>query len=487
MFVMSKQVGINKNIEKGLRELVSELRYNPSSYPSPRELRDIISKVGRSILISLQSESKNGSLEAYSIYGRFYYDVGIASAYLYLTHDLKLDEKMTLEIISRATEVLMGFKSPMDLEEGNRAIVEKLVEIIKESGTVYLLEYASELGVIYNDGERWHVTPLSEFFLKLPPLEMAKALLTLEIVLSRGNFYIMTKDFLEQLAFLFSRSKTHMIDFIADRTGYSPELTIHWLERLNSLGIIAFKDGHRRVEITSFGEIVMNEVLSAENPYAELFKSIMKGDLPPLSSSIGIKELEKLKDDPLLFSRRKELEQAIKNLDQGNYVAAYRTVIPVIEYLLREIAVKEGIAGTNVGMKSLAGKLCGAKWISERTEALVKALGRDTDVHGLESIDQENASFNASLAFMTLSEILKDYRRHTFLRKVLRIVAKEVGMKPKELLKAYPNDRNTIHVQFISDNIIRVTIHGSQVFEAKKINGKIKLRRVRLRTLTQNI
>ena len=117
----------------------------------------------------------------------------------------------------------------------------------------------------------------------------------------------------------------------------------------------------------------------------------------------------------------------------------------------------------------------------------MKALGRDTDVHGLESIDQENASFNASLAFMTLSEILKDYRRHTFLRKVLRIVAKEVGMKPKELLKAYPSDRNTIHVQFISDNIIRVTIHESHVYEAKKINGKIKLKHVGLKTLTQNI
>jgi hypothetical protein len=487
MFVMSKQVGINKNIEKGLRELISELRVNPSSYPSLRELRDIISKVGRSILMSLQSESKNGSLEAHSIFGRFYYDVGIASAYLYLTHDLKLDEKMTLEIISRATEVLMGFKSLWDLKRQNRALVEKLVEIIKESGTVYLLEYASELGVIYYDGERWHVTPLSEFLLKLPPLEMSKALLTLEVVLSRGNIYCMTRDFLERLIFLFSRSKTHRIDFIADMTGYSRELATCWLERLNSLGIVAFKDEYCRVEITGFGEIAMSEVLSAENRYMELFKFIMKEGFSSLSLGVGIKEFEKLKDDSLLFSRRKELEQAIKSLAQGDYVVAYRTVIPVIEYLLREIAVKEGIAGTNLGMKSLASKLYGAKLLSEGTEALVRALGRDTDVHGLEPLEQENASFYAFLAFVTLREILKDYRRHTFLRKVLMIVAKEVGMKPKELLKAYPNDRNTIHVQFISDNIIRVTIHGSHVYEAKKINGKIKLKRVGLKTLTQNI
>ena len=487
MFVMSKQVGINKNIEKGLRELISELRVNPSSYPSLRELRDIINKVGRSILMSLQSESKNGSLEAHSIFGRFYYDVGIASAYLYLTHDLKLDEKMTLEIISRATEVLMGFKSLWDLKRQNRALVEKLVEIIKESGTVYLLEYASELGVIYYDGERWHVTPLSEFLLKLPPLEMSKALLTLEVVLSRGNIYCMTRDFLERLIFLFSRSKTHRIDFIADMTGYSRELATCWLERLNSLGIVAFKDEYCRVEITGFGEIAMSEVLSAENRYMELFKFIMKEGFSSLSLGVGIKEFEKLKDDSLLFSRRKELEQAIKSLAQGDYVVAYRTVIPVIEYLLREIAVKEGIAGTNLGMKSLASKLYGAKLLSEGTEALVRALGRDTDVHGLEPLEQENASFYAFLAFVTLREILKDYRRHTFLRKVLMIVAKEVGMKPKELLKAYPNDRNTIHVQFISDNIIRVTIHGSHVYEAKKINGKIKLKRVGLKTLTQNI
>jgi hypothetical protein len=316
---------------------------------------------------------------------------------------------------------------------------------------------------------------------------MAKALLTLEIVLSRGNIYCMTRDFLEQLAFLFSRSKTHMIDFIVERTRYSCELTTCWLERLNFLGIVAFKDEYRRVEITSFGEIAMNEVLRAENRYMELFKFIMEEDFSSLSLGVKIKEFEKLKDDPLLFSRRKELDQAIKSLAQGASVAAYRTVIPVIEYLLREIAVKEGIAGTNLGMKSLAGKLCGAKLLSEGTEALVRALGRDTDVHGLEPLEQENASFYAFLAFVTLREILKDYRRHTFLRRVLRIVAKEVGMEPKELLKAYPSDRKTIHVQFIGDNIVRVTIHGSHVYEAKKINGKIKLKRVGLKTLTQNI
>lgn len=381
----------------------------------------------------------------------------------------------------------MGFKSPMDLEEANRGLVEKIVKIIEKGGAVYFLEYASELGVIYNDGERWHVTPLGEFLLKLPPLEMAKALLTLEIVLSRGNIYCMTRDYLEQLVFLFSRSNTHMIDFIVERTRYSRELTTCWLERLNSLGIVAFKDEYRRVEITSFGEIAMNEVLRAENRYMELFKFIMEEDFSSLSLGVRIKKFEKLKDDPLLFSRRKELDQAIKSLAQGDSVAAFRTAIPVIEYLLREIAVKEGIAGTNVGMKSLASKLYGAKLLSEGTEALVRALGRDTDVHGLEPLEQENASFYAFLAFVTLREILKDYRRHTFLRKVLRIVAKEVGMEPKELLKAYPSDRKTIHVQFIGDNILRVTIHGSHVYEAKKINGKIKLKRVGLKTLTQNI
>jgi hypothetical protein len=484
---MSKQVVINKNIEKGLRELISELLFNPSSYPSPRELKDIIGKVGKSILMSLRSESKNASLETVSIDGWFFYDAGIALAYLYLTRDLELQEKVALDLITRAVEVAMGFRSPMDLEEGNRAIVERLVEIIKENGTVYLLEYASELGVIYYDGERWHVTPLGEFLLKLPPLEMAKALLTLEIVLSRGNIYCMTRDFLEQLLFLFSRSKTHMIEFIVERTRYSRELTTCWLERLNSLGIVAFKDEYRRVEITSFGEIAMNGVLSSENRYMELFKFIMKEDFSSQSLGVGIKKFEKLKDDPLLFSRRKELDQAIKSLTQGDYVAAFRTVIPVIEYLLREIAVKEGIAGTNVGMKSLASKLYGAKLLSEETEALVRALGRDTDVHGLEPVEQENASFYAVLAFVTLSEILKDYRRHTFLREVLSIIARKLEKKPERLLKAYPSDRKTIHVQFIDDNLVRITIHGSHVFEAKKINGKIKLKPVGLKTLTKNI
>ena len=49
-----------------------------------------------------------------------------------------------------------------------------------------------------------------------------------------------------------------------------------------------------------------------------------------------------MKNDPLLSSHWDEIRQAMDNLERGNYHAALRTLLPVVERVLRDIAVEEG-------------------------------------------------------------------------------------------------------------------------------------------------
>jgi hypothetical protein len=469
------RMDVAQALEKALRTLLSEIRRNPSSYPPPGAMADVVRKVRAPILDRLR---KSAPQEGASVDDLFFplYEKGIVSAYWYLTRELGLEEEEALELTRAAMEIAIGITPTIPLSDADRVLAEELAEIIDSGGTFYALEYASELGLVYFDGEGWRVSALSDLLLRLPPHEFVKALLTLECLMSKGNPYCMTMDFLEKLANLFSKDKVHKMDFISSRTGYVPFLTREWLSRLESLGLV--RPSFNRVEVTRLGEIITREVLDPQNLYARLFEDMIRKEAPPLVIGDVKPYLEQFKDDPLLKPRWREVEEALSSYGRGDYVSALRTLLPVIEHALREIATKEGMGGAGKGLKGLAGILVGSKWLSERTEGLIKALGRDVDLHGLESPDPDKAPFYAQLAFITLLEVIRDYRRHKLLRKALERIAPEVGAKPEQLLRAYPNDRSAIHVQLLSDKHVRITVNEKDVFEAEEVDGKLEVRRL---------
>jgi len=87
----------------------------------------------------------------------------------------------------------------------------------------------------------------------------------------------------------------------------------------------------------------------------------------------------------------------------------------------------------------------------------------------------DKAPFYAWMAFITLAEIVRDYRRHKLLRSVFEKIAPEVEIKAEELLRAYPDDRSVVRVQFIRDNMVRVTVRRNYVFEAEEVDGGLKV------------
>ena len=245
------------------------------------------------------------------------------------------------------------------------------------------------------------------------------------------------------------------------------------LSRLAKFGLITldFKEGRIRTKQHTIQ--TLEGILDAiSNPYVSMLSSFISRQDPPLAITNTPSYIDKLKNDPLIAKCWEEIEQAIDSLERGNYHAALRTVLPIVERLLRDIAVQEGIAGTNKGLKALVDIVKGHKLISDRTEGLIKALGRDIELHGLDQLDIDRARFYAELSLITIIELVRDYRRHKLLHQALQKIAQQLGISTKELIKAYPENRRIVHVQFLSDTKLRITIKGKHVFEVKQENSR---------------
>jgi len=463
-------------LERVLREILTSIANNPHSYPplSNFDAESVIKEVRSRIVKRLLMHKDATHLEeAMDNILSPNYRKGLISAYYYLVHELGLERDEAVNLLIEALEILVRLKEFTDISPVHRPIVETLIDII-DGVEIYnqqplsILEYASELGLVYWDGEKWNVTELGRFLLRLPPYEMVKALLTLEIVIPRPSTNRMTIEFLKLLKEMFSRNDTHMTIYIVNsatiRLGIDRSIIYSWLSRLKDMGILFFK--RDRVSTNQFALQLLDKVLDIQsNPYYSLLSFVLSQSDPPLIISDVPTHIEKLKDNPLISNNWSEINQALDSYINRNYHATLRTILPVIERILREIAVKEGITGTDKGLNTLIEMIKGHKFISARTENLIKALGRDLELHGLQQLNLDQARFYAELALMTLLELVRDYERHKLLHQSLQRIAQELNLDYKELLRSYPDNRNVIHVQFLSDKRFRITVHGRYVYE----------------------
>ena len=471
-------------LEKLLREVLASIASNPRQYPLPSDIvaSEVIREV-RKRFVKLALRHKDSERLAVVLDDVLSpeYRKGVVSAYYYLTSELGLDKAEAVELIVEAIEVITGLKTIDHLSPVHRTIIDYVIEIIEgeEIYTPYplfLLDYASELGLVYWDGEKWNIAELGKFMLRLPPLELVKALLTLETLLPRTSPNSMSREFLRLIRELFSRSNTHRIEYIADVSRVHRPLVYSWLSRLANLGLLSIDYRERKVKANQLTLQLLEKVLdTSSNPYITILQSLLSQLDPPIITANIPSHIDKMKNDPLLSGHWNEIQQAVNNLNRGDYHAALRTLLPVIERILRDIVVEEGLAGTDKGLNALVEIAKGHKLISARTEGLIKALGRDLELHGLEQLDTDRAKFYAELALMTLLELVRDYRRHKLLHKALHEIAPQLGMDVKELLKAYPENRRVVHVQFLSDTKLRITVKGKHVYEIQKVGESIKV------------
>ena len=484
-------------LDIALRRILGLVKSHPEKLPTPtNEAREILNVIKEKVLSTIKSAGREESPEAKEVYEVLItgnYDDEIMTCYYFLREVSRLSREDAVKILTDFFLYEAGLLA--EASSMHQILFKQLQDIMEKpfinpnlTSNVYTLSYAEQLGLCFWNGERWALSPLGDMFLTLPSSDLAKRLiLILEVTRSvgKGDKWHMPLDFIEQLLQVLTtmeRSTFQELSQALEET-YGPIWRI-WISRLYGLNLISVIGD--QIEISSIGHRMLNKVLRFPNdPLYAVAESLSEAGTSAISLTMWIirRVLEVMKD-PLLDKWRQDISEAIENLKERNYKATLRTLLPCIEGIVREIYIMCGLGGANESLRPMIRELRENKWVSERVEGLVKALGRDEVLHGLDRMTREDAGFYAHLAMMAIVELIKDYRRHQNLRIALGAILEQKRdeipvLKDKsleDLLRAYPKRRDIIHVQFLNDTKMIITLCRKYCYKVEVSNGsKVKI------------
>jgi len=352
----------------------------------------------------------------------------------------------------------------------------KMLSLIRHLG------YIEELSLAYWDGDKWQITELGELLLRIPPKHLPEALLYLETKLSKGTLLCMNKSFVETLYELSKERIEIKIYELVDKTKLEYGLIRAWLIRMDALGLLTYDRIQGKVQMKRQSPHILRKVIEEESPLFAVISSLIQSTDPPMvvREDVAINYLRRNMNHPLLKGLTDELEQALKTYETDNYMTALRALLPIIEKIVREIYVREKIGGTGDSLNTMVEKLTEKRFISEGVKGLIISLRRNEVAHGLWPPSIDDARIYSHLALITIPELIRDYERHKFLRKVLNEInkLKDYTLNVDELLKSYPYNRKTLHVEWITDDRLRVTLRG-EVYEAIRKDNRPSVKRVK--------
>jgi len=356
-----------------------------------------------------------------------------------------------------------AFENPVD-----NAIFESMLQHALSSKTKdeigEIIEYGKQNGLFYWDGEKWHVTNLGHFFIKLSPLQAVKFLLLVEISHSGGikdNWHI-SEEFLRKL--LKVKKMYWNLDDPSTLVYYNRE----WTKRLNDIGIVERKIYYLdpvyepielgdSIKLNKMGEIVLEEILNTEKDSLSvllelLYRQELRFSSDLLAYYMSSETIGKLKrlfeDSELVKGQEGEIQASLRAFEDGNYISSLKTLIPTIEGIVRNIYVNKGLGGTDKDLEPMLQELRSNKWITKETEGLVISLGRAKRLHGLESLSEQEAQIHCIIGLKALEGIFKDYYFFTVLRLCFEKISEvEPNVSAEYLLEAYPKKRKEVHVQ----------------------------------------
>ncbi len=155
-------------MEKLLRELLASIASNPRQYPPPLDVvaGEVVREIRkRFVKLALRHRDSRYLAALLDDLLSPEYHKRIVSAYYYLVTELGLSKDEAVELIVEAIEAAMDPQRRAHLPPVHRTIIDYIVEIVKgeeaySSYPLFLLDYASELGLVYWDGEKWNITEL---------------------------------------------------------------------------------------------------------------------------------------------------------------------------------------------------------------------------------------------------------------------------------------------------------------------------------------
>ncbi|RLI80941.1 hypothetical protein DRP04_07195 [Archaeoglobales archaeon] len=463
-----------------LRQIILKMLEDPIySKPKIVELPSPLSRKLRGYLISkLRRQGDEHAARVFNEqFRRGNLDISLNRAFRYLIDECGINDqeeiekflaKMLDEIIKRKRNVWRKpkfevFENPVDNSIFESMLQHALSSKTKDE-TGEIIEYGKQNGFFYWDGEKWHVTNLGHFFIKLSPLQAVKFLLLVEIGQSRGindNWHISEK-------FLRKLFEVKEMSWYLENPKELADYNSKWVKRLNDLGIvereIVYVDPvyipieiRDNIKLNKMGKIVLEEILNTEKDSLSILLELLYRQELRFSSDLlayytSSETIEKLKrlfeDGKLVRGQEREIQASLRAFEDGNYISSLKTLIPTIEGIVRNIYVSKGLGGTDKDLEPMLQELRSNKWITKETEGLVISLGRAKKLHGLEGLSEQEAQVYCIIGLKALEGIFKDYYFFTALRLCFEKISEiEPNISEEYLLEAYPNKRKEVHVQ----------------------------------------
>jgi hypothetical protein len=293
--------------------------------------------------------------------------------------------------------------------------------------------------------------------------------------LSFGQNMVKMAEFGKQLADLTQRV-SKAFSFPAEVIGQvtSPfSLLNQYFEALNNLGgaIEKYRSlvDQKFVIPREYSEIIISDLqtLARETAKEQLEKEKLE-DVDQLISEL-VSYAESL---PIFKDKKSILLEGISVFsNQKNYRAAFLTLLNVVEGVIRNLFTMQGLGGTDQSLIPMVEKLKDEKWISDTTENLVKALGRNTAYHSFLGDYDQFPEITSQLVLFCLLKIARDFIYFKVLRMCLNKIIKNFqshsGFTMEELL-AKTSKKEGIHVVFEHHGkkiIIKITLFKRDYFE----------------------
>lgn len=283
-------------------------------------------------------------------------------------------------------------------------------------------EYGSEPTILYNfakqrflivwdyQGNRWQITGLGRFLLELKPLQVISLLLTIDLTFSTSDRDIrhMSAQVLKSL--LESDKRKHF-----DRI-----VPLH-RETLKRLGVLRSLSRRWEYELTPLGKVVVNAVLSEDNPMKEVVKALVEDEEQGIHFEGSDKELDLLRkqlaSEAMDQASRTSIGNAIALYNRGSYTDAARIFFPSIEAVANQMLLAAGENPNNHKVfPGLAPKLARLEELKlippDLSKAIDIATSRNKVLHGeYEPLEQEYAYPLCVAGIIYLRRMLNEFEK----------------------------------------------------------------------------
>jgi len=242
---------------------------------------------------------------------------------------------------------------------------------------IFLIDFAEEHYLCSRKPQehQWQLTALGRYVLELPSFEAIVTILASEVALSRRpqnrfvslellrNFQSSRREWRGQLPY-----SLRMFDLVLDvRDGRS---------------------GTGSTTLTPLGERVVDTVLESKDRLQELIlvmvESEVEGVRPSFPKSAEREAQATINDSSLLESDDKDtVRQSVALAQQGAYVAAVRTLVPLLERAVDAAITQASLPNPGVGLTKKCGLLVSRGILSQETASYVEIVtARNKLAHG---------------------------------------------------------------------------------------------------------